>query len=97
MYFLTKEKDDISSGTWATIDVDGIPCIQFFKNKDDAEFYQTQLEALDAYLQISELPDEHVDMMCDTIGLAYSVVEPGEIVYPKLETFQVAFGKMLGH
>ena len=96
MFLLTREKDDITSGTYATVDVDGIPVIQFFKDKDDAEFYRTQLEALDETLEISELPDEHVDVMCDTIGYAYSVVEPGEIVYPKLETYRVTFARLFG-
>lgn len=88
MYLLTKKEDDIDSGAYATVDVDGIVIVQFFKEKDDAEFYRTQLEALDTYLHISELPDEEVDPMCDTMGYAYSVVEPGEIVYPKMETLQ---------
>lgn len=86
MFLLTREKNNISSGAYATKDVDGITVIQFFKQKDDAEFYRTQLEALDQNLHISELPDEQVDVMCDSLGYAYSVVEPGEIVYPRLET-----------
>lgn len=88
MFLLTREKDNINSGAYATCDVDGIIVIQFFKHKDDAEFYRTQLEALDQYLHISELPDDHVDAMCDSLGYAYSIVEPGEIVYPRLETYQ---------
>lgn len=96
MFLLTKEKDNIASGAYATVDVDGIPVIQFFKERDDAEFYRTQLEALDESLEISELDDENVDVMCDAIGFAYSVVEPGEIVYPKLETYQATLAKILG-
>mgnify|MGYP002507827669 CR=1 FL=1 len=96
MFLLTKEKDNIGSGAYATVDVDGIPVIQFFKDKDDAEFYRVQLEALDESLEISELDDENVDIMCDAIGFAYSVVEPGEIVYPKLETYRVTFARLFG-
>lgn len=88
MFLLTKEKDNISSGAYATCDVDGIIVIQFFQNEDDAEFYRTQLEALDQELHVSELPDDKVDILCDSLGYAYSVVEPGEIVYPRLETYR---------
>ena len=88
MFLLTREEDNISSGAYATCDCDGITVIQFFKDKDYAEFYRIQLEALDQNLHISELPDEQVDVMCDSLGYAYSVVEPGEIVYPRLETYQ---------
>lgn len=95
MFLLTKERDNISSGAYATSDVDGITVVQFFKHKDDAEFYRTQLEALDQELEISELPDEQVDIMCDTLGYAYSVVEPGEIVYPRLETYHITLANMM--
>lgn len=90
MFLLTREQDNISSGAYATHDVDGITVIQFFKDKDDAEFYRTQLEALDQNLHVTELPDEQVDVMCDSLGYAYSVVEPGEIVYPRAETYYQA-------
>ena len=97
MFLLTREKDNIASGAYATTDVDGFVVLQFFKHRDDAEFYRTQLEALDQDLHISELPDENVDLMCDSLGYAYSVVEPGEIVYPKKETDHVAFvNRMFG-
>lgn len=89
MFLLTKEKNNILSGAYATSDLDGIVVVQFFKHKDDALFYLTQLEALDQELEISELPDDQVDVMCDSLGYAYSVVEPGEIVYPRLETYSI--------
>ena len=91
MYLLTRKKDDVASGTFATIDTDGTRVIQFFVNKEDAMTYNTYLEALDQHLVISETHDEMVDKMCDALGEAYTIVEPGEIVYPRLETLEVMF------
>lgn len=91
MYYLTKRKDDVASGTFATMDSDGTRVIQFFVDKDDAMTYNTYLEALDQHLVISETHDEMVDKMCDALGEAYTIVEPGEIVYPRLETLEVMF------
>ena len=88
MYFLTRKKNDISSGTFATIDTDGTRVIQFFIDKDDAVTYNTYLEALDQHLYVSEAQDELVDKMCDALGEAYTVVEPGDIVIPRLETLE---------
>ena len=91
MYYLTKRKDYVASGTFATMDSDGTLVIQFFVYKDDAMTYNTYLEALDQHLVISETHDEMVDKMCDALGEAYTIVEPGEIVYPRLETLEVMF------
>ena len=88
MYFLTRKKNDIASGTFATIDTDGTRVIQFFVDKDDAVTYNTYLEALDQHLYVSEAQDEMVDKMCDALGEAYTVVEPGDIVIPRLETLE---------
>ena len=88
MYFLTRKKNDIGSGTFATMDTDGTRVIQFFVDKDDAVTYNTYLEALDQHLYVSEAQDEMVDKMCDALGEAYTVVEPGDIVIPRLETLE---------
>lgn len=88
MYFLTRKKNDLASGTFATMDTDGTRVIQFFVDKDDAVTYNTYLEALDQHLYVSETQDEMVDKMCDALGEAYTVVEPGEIVFPRLETLE---------
>lgn len=88
MFYLTRKKDDISSGTFATMDTDGTRVIQFFVDKDDAVTYNTYLEALDQHLHVSEAQDEMVDKMCDALGEAYTVVEPGEVVFPRLETLE---------
>jgi hypothetical protein len=91
MYLLTRVQDDIASGTFATLDDDGTRVIQFFVNKDDAVTYNTYLEALDQHLHVSEAQDELVDKMCDALGEAYTVVEEGEIVIPRLETLEAMF------
>ena len=88
MYLLTRKKNDISSGTFATIDDYGTRVIQFFVDKDDAVTYNTYLEALDQHLHVSETPDAMVDKMCDALGESYTVVEAGEIVIPRLETLE---------
>lgn len=88
MYFLTRKKNDLASGTFATMDTDGTRVIQFFVDKDDAVTYNTYLEALDQHLYVSEAQDEMVDKMCDALGEAYTVVEPGDIVIPRLETLE---------
>ncbi len=86
MYLLTRDEGDIESGTYATMDEDGTRIIQFFVDKDDAITYNTFLEALGQDLCVTETQDEHIDKLCDVLGHAYSVVEPGDLVYPRMET-----------
>ena len=88
MYLLTKQKDNIESGAYATIDDEGTTIVQFFVDKDDAITYNTLLEAIGEELHITETKDDNVDKMCDVLGYAYSVVEPGEVVFPRIETLQ---------
>jgi len=86
MYILTKEEDDIESGAYATYDTDGVTIVQFFVDKDDAITYNELLNAVGYDLHVTQTPDEHVDKLCDLLGHAYTVVEPGEVVIPKMET-----------
>lgn len=86
MYILTKLKDDIESGTYATYDADGSTVVQFFVDKDDAITYNTQLDAVGFELYVTQTPDDNIDKLCDILGHAYTVVEPGEIVLPRIET-----------
>ena len=88
MYILTKELDSIESGTFASIDKEGRAIIQFFVDKDDAVTYNTQLEALGQDLVITETEDDAIDKICNVMGYAYSVAQPGEFVIPKIETLQ---------
>ena len=86
MFMLTRKKDDIESGTYATKSEDGSTVVQFFVDRDDAVCYNDQLSAVGYNLQITETPDEAVDKLCEALGYAYTVVEPGQIVIPKMET-----------
>ncbi len=91
MFVLTKDKNNIESGTYATYDVDGVTMLQFFIDKDDAVTYNEQLSAVGYDLKITETPDESVDKLCDLLGYAYTIVEPGELVVPRFETMTEAF------
>ena len=86
MFMLTRKKGDIESGTYATKSEDGSTVVQFFVDRDDAVCYNDQLSAVGYNLQITETPDEAVDKLCEALGYAYTVVEPGQIVIPKMET-----------
>ena len=88
MYLLTKQQDNIESGAYATVDDDGTTIVQFFVDKDDAITYNTLLEAIGEELHVTETKDDNVDKLCDILGFAYSVVEPGEVVFPRRETIQ---------
>ncbi len=88
MYYLTRQEDDAANGVYATKDDDGSTIIQFFVEKDDATTYNTQLNAVGYDLVVSETPDETVEKLSEALGYAYTVVEPGEIVIPRLETLQ---------
>ena len=87
MYVLTKEEDSIESGVYAGTDDDGDHIVQFFVDKDDAITYNTFLEALGEDLHITETETDSVDKLCCALGFAYTVVEPGEMVIPRMETF----------
>lgn len=88
MYFLTRKSNDIESGVYATKDDDGTTIVQFFVDKDDATTYNEHLNAVGYDLQISEADDDNVDKMCEILGHAYTIAEPGDIVIPRLETLQ---------
>ena len=92
MYYLTRQENDVDNGVYATKDDDGLTVIQFFVNKDDATTYNTQLNAVGYNLVVSETPDETVEKLSEALGYAYTVVEPGEIVIPRLETLQDTMG-----
>ena len=92
MYILTKEEGSIESGTYATLDTDGVTMVQFFVDKDDAISYNIQLGAVGYELQVTETPDDAVDKLCDMLGHAYSIVEPGEVIVPRAETLVDTLG-----
>ena len=86
MYVLTKKENDIDSGTFATLDDNGDPLIQMFLDKDDATTYNVHLEAVDQTLFITEVENDSLEKLCGAMGYAYNIVEPGEVVIPKVET-----------
>ena len=86
MYILTKREGDLESGAYASVDDEGTPIVQFFVNKDDAIMYNTQLEALDQDIAVTEIDSDAYEKFCSVIGHAYTVIEDGEFVIPKLET-----------
>lgn len=86
MYILTREKDSIESGAFASPNDGGTPVVQFFVNKDDAITYNTLLEAIGEDLEVTETDNDAVDKLCSLMGYAYTVIEPGEIVIPRDET-----------
>jgi len=86
MYLLTKIEGVVESGVYASVDDDGHAIVQFFVSKDDAIMYNTMLEAIDQDIHVTEVDSEMVDKFCGALGHAYTVVDEGEIVIPKLET-----------
>ena len=88
MYLLTKEEGNLESGAFASIDDEGTPIVQFFVNKDDAICYNTQLEAIGQEICVTEIDPDMLDKFCSVLGHAYSVVDEGEMVIPKIETLQ---------
>ena len=86
MYLLTRKQDDIESGTYATVDTEGQTIVQFFVDKDDALTYNELLTAVGYDLHVTKTPDDRVDQLCDLLGYAYTVAEPGDVVVPRTET-----------
>ena len=86
MYLLTKDKGDLESGAFASVDDDGTPIVQFFVNKDDAITYNTMLEAIGQEINVTEIDSEMLDKYCGVLGHAYSMAEEGELIIPRLET-----------
>ena len=88
MYLLTKKEGKIDSGVYASVDDEGTPIVQFFMNKEDAMMYNTQLEALDQEICVTEIDDDMMEKFCNVMGHAYSIVDEGDFVIPKLETLE---------
>ena len=86
MYVLTQEENNLDSGVYAGMDDDGDQIIQFFIDKDDAITYTTLLEATGQSLFITQTDPETIDKLCSALGYAYNVIEPGEIIFPRIET-----------
>jgi hypothetical protein len=86
MYLLTRIEGKVDSGVYASVDDDGTAIVQFFIDKDDAVSYNIMLEALDQDIHVTEIDSDMQEKLCSVLGHAYTIVEPGEIVIPKVET-----------
>lgn len=87
MYALTKT-GEMASGAYATLDPEGGIVVQFFVDRDDAVRYNIHLEAIGQELVVTETPDENIDKLCNLMGYAYTIVEPGDLVVPRSETLE---------
>ena len=85
MYLLTKT-GKIESGAYAIRDNCGAVVVQFFENEDDAESYNTHLTAIGQSLVVTEC--ETWEALCDIMGYAHTVIEKGQVVVPREETFE---------
>lgn len=87
MYVLTKS-GTLESGAYASIDMEGNIVVNFFEDKDDADSYNIQLEAIDQELVVTETPNEGIDKLCNLMGYAYTIIKPGQVVVPRAETIE---------
>ena len=87
MFVLTKGQNTLRDGAYATYSENGTVVIQFFVDKEDAMSYNVQLEAMGTdELFVTEVSDEEsINKLCDLLGYAYSIVEPGDVIIPRLE------------
>jgi len=86
MYILTQKEDSLDSGVYAGLDDDGDYIVQFFVDKDDAITYSTLLEAVGQTLFITQTDTDTMSKLCSVLGYAYNIIQPGEIIFPRLET-----------
>ena len=91
MYALTQD-GTFESGVYAIRDVDGLTLVQFFVDEDDAVRYNVSLGALDQDLVVTEVPEDKIERMCDLMGYAHTIIEPGHLVVPRVETLQTELG-----
>lgn len=87
MYALTRE-GSIHSGAYATLTPEGQIVVQFFVDKDDAECYNVHLEAIGQELIVTKTPSENIDKLCNLMGYCYTIIEPGVVTVPRIETLE---------
>ena len=93
MFVLTNLEDKLDGGLYATTDGEGNVIVQVFVDKDDAVCYNTHLEAIDQGLFVTELEETHkVEKLCELMGYAYTIVDKGQVVVPRIETLQSDLG-----
>ena len=87
MYALTKG-GKFETGVYAVLGPDNITTVQFFVNEDDAIRYNVHLEAIGTNLIVTKVDKENADKMCELMGFAHTILEPGHLVIPRTETIQ---------
>lgn len=89
MFVLTKLEDKLDGGLYATADADGNVIVQVFVDKDDALCYNTHLEAIDLGLFVTKIEESYkVQKLCEMMGYAYTIIDKGQVVVPRVETLQ---------
>ena len=86
MFILTDKR---TGGVYATMNnKKNGKVVQVFEDEDDAARYMILLEAEDYTdeLEIMEVDTELVAMNCDSYGYSYAIVEPTDLIIPKLDT-----------
>ena len=92
LYAITNNPDDPSAGMYATQDAEGNVVVQLFAEEDDAMSYNVQLEALGQELHVREIKDStNIDKLCEIMGYAFTIIQPGEVVVPRYETQEADF------
>lgn len=89
VYVISISEEDPTTGLYAVYDEDGETMVQIFLDKDDAECYNTHLEALGQELHVCEIEDkEAIYRLCDMLGYGFVTIKQGEVVVPRIETLK---------
>ena len=91
MYALTKD-GTFESGVYAILGPDNVTTVQLFVDEDDALRYNIHLEAIGHDLVVTKIEDNLADRMCEMMGYAHTIIEPGHLVVPRVETLQNDIG-----
>ena len=91
MYALTKG-GKFESGVYAVLGPDGVTTVQFFVDEDDAIRYNVHLDAIGTELVVTKVDEDKADRMCELMGYAHTIIEPGHLVVPRAETLQKELG-----
>lgn len=89
VYVISISETEPISGLYAVYDDEGETIIQVFVNKDDADCYNTHLEALGQDLYVCEIPDSGtIYGLCDMMGYGFVTINKGDVVVPRIETLK---------
>ena len=87
MFVLTDKKTGVVYANSKSNDQKGRKNVLVFAEKDDAERYVGLLEADDfnQELDIMEVDAEIVAMNCGNYGYSYAIIEPTDLLIPKIK------------